>query len=364
MAGEKHDKTEKPTPKRKREARQQGQVAKSHEVGMWGAVLAGTFLLPAEVRTGASHLRDLWSLVGDAAAHPDQASVTKLLGRGLGAVMVTIAPLAATLVVVAVAVNLAQVGFVANRKALKPSFSRLNPVKGLKNLLSPSGLVNGLRSLVKLGLVAGLAWQMLRGLTVGLVQPGVEPAGALAATVATASLRFIRTAAAVGLMLGVADYAWQRRRINKTLMMTKQEVREEMKQSDGNPQIKGAIRRRQVKMSRMRMMAEVARADAVIVNPTHVSVAIRYEAAQGAPVVLAKGADEVALAIRHEAARNRVPLVEDVPLARALWQVCEPGDHIPTELYEAVARVLAFLYRVRASGRRMLGDAPFKVPVA
>jgi flagellar biosynthesis protein FlhB len=111
-------------------------------------------------------------------------------------------------------------------------------------------------------------------------------------------------------------------------------------------------------------MAEVAKADMIVVNPTHVSVAIRYEAGRGAPVVVAKGVDDVALAIREEAARHRVPLVEDVPLARALWQVCEPGDEIPVDLYEAVARVLAFLYRVKASGHRPLGGTPLRLPAA
>lgn len=364
MAGDKHGKTEKASPKRKREARERGQVPKSREVGMWAAVLAGSFALPAELRGGTARLRTLWAVVGAAASHPDEATATKVLSRGLGTVLVTVAPLAATMVVVAVAVNLAQVGFVVNRKALKPSVSRLNPIKGIKNLLSPTGLMSGLKSLLKMVLVAGLAWQMLRGLSTTLVQPGVLTAGTVAATAASRSIGFVRTVAAIGLILGVADYGWQRRHVNKSLMMTKQEVREETKLSEGNPQIKGAIRRRQMKMSRLRMMAEVARADTIVVNPTHVSVAIRYEAGRGAPVVLAKGVDEVAMAIREEAAKHRIPLIEDVPLARALWQVCEPGDEIPADLYEAVARVLAFLYRVKSSGHRPLAGAPMRLPAA
>jgi flagellar biosynthesis protein FlhB len=164
-------------------------------------------------------------------------------------------------------------------------------------------------------------------------------------------------------VLGLVDYGMQRRRINKALMMTKQEVKEEMKHQEGSPEVKGAIRRRQVKMSRLRMMADVARADVVIVNPTHVAVALRYEAGHGAPKVVAKGADEVAAAIREEAERHDVPVVEDVPLARAIWQVCEIDDEIPADLFEAVARVLAFLYRVKASGVRPLGGGPLRVPV-
>ena len=147
------------------------------------------------------------------------------------------------------------------------------------------------------------------------------------------------------------------------MMMTKQEVKEEHEERRGQPRDQdGAIRRRQTKLSRMRMMAEVARADVVIVNPTHVAVALRYEPGSGAPRVVAKGADEVAAAIRAEADTHGVPIVEDVPLARTLFQVCEIDDEIPADLFEAVARVLAFIYKVKASGVRPIGGGALRVP--
>jgi flagellar biosynthesis protein FlhB len=175
----------------------------------------------------------------------------------------------------------------------------------------------------------------------------------------------MRTAAALGLVLAVLDYSFQRHKIHKGMLMTKQEIREETKTTDGNPQIKQAIKSRQFKMSRMRMMAEVARADAVVVNPTHVSVALRYDALQRAPRVVAKGQDDTALRIREEAVRNGVPLIEDIPLARTLYAACEVGAEIPGDLYEAVARLLAFLFTLRASGRlHQLGGGPLRAPAS
>ena len=364
MADDKHSKTEKPTPKKKKEARQQGQIAKSRDIGMWAAVLVGSYLIPGVVRNGAKNMERLWAQVATVIANPTEPSALAVLGKGFQTAVETVLPLALGMVVLAIVVNVAQVGFTINRKALKPTFSRLNPIKGAKNLFSSNGAVNAIKSVVKLIIVGLIAWQTFRGLAASIVAPGVLPVGAVASLTAQRALRFIRIIAPVGIFLGLIDYAWQRRRIGKQLKMTKQEVKDEMKQSEGSPEIKGAIRKRQMKMSRLRMMAEVARADAVIVNPTHVSVAIRYDLAQGAPRVVAKGADEAALAIRVEAGRHEVPLIEDIPLARTLWELCEPGDEIPVELYEAVARVLAFLFRVKAAGRlHPLGGGPLKLPV-
>ncbi len=292
---------------------------------------------------------------------PDPAGALALLGRGLETVLVTVAPLFAAAVIAAIAVNLAQTGIAF--KKVKVDLKRINPRTGIKRLLSPQGLFNLLKSLLKLAIMSVLAYEQFRTLGPAILQSGGLPSTSLAALAARKALNFVRVVAVVGLIIGIIDYVLQRRRINKSLMMTKQEIKEDMKHQEGSPEIKGAIRRRQVKMSRLRMMAEVARADVVIVNPTHVAVALRYEAGNGAPKVVAKGADEVAAAIREEAARHDVPIVEDVPLARTIWQACEIDDEIPADLFEAVARVLAFLYRIRATGVRPIGGGPLRVPV-
>jgi flagellar biosynthetic protein FlhB len=362
MAGEKHDKTEKPTAKRKKEARQDGNVPRSMDLGVWAAVMVGSFFVPTVFRQGSKNVQQLTAQVANAMSAPDAQKAAPLLGHGLEMAIITVAPLGVAMMVTGIVINVAQVGFLINRKALKPSFGKLNPKNGIKRILSPTGLINGMRNLVKILIVAGLAWQVFRSFAGTLTQPGILPLGAVCVLVFKRALTFVRTVASVGLGLAVADYAYQRRRINKQLMMTKQEIKEEAKQADGNPEIKQALKKRHMKMSRKRLLAEVAHADAIVVNPTHVAVAIKYDAGRGAPRVLAKGADEVATAIREEAVRLKIPMVEDIPLARTLWQLCEPGDEIPVDLYEAVARILAFLYRIKASGRRPLGDGPLKVP--
>jgi flagellar biosynthetic protein FlhB len=168
--------------------------------------------------------------------------------------------------------------------------------------------------------------------------------------VAKATIDVIRIACIAGLVVAVADYLYIQRRNNKQLKMSKQDIKDEHKQSEGDPQLKGAIRSRQIAMSRNRMMADVATADVVLVNPTHVAVALRYDQAKGAPRVVAKGAGTIAAKIRELADTNRVPMVEDVPLARTLYQACEVNQEIPPELYTAVATVLAFVMALKAKG--------------
>jgi len=362
MAGDKHSKTEKPTGRRKKEARSKGQVAKSPDLSIWAIVLVGSFVIPYVFRRGYRGEEALWAQIKNVGANPDQAGALTLLQHGLGTVLTTIAPILIAGVVTAIVVNLAQTGLVLKKNFLKFDFKRLSPKTGIKRLFSTTGLFTLLRSLLKLAILAALAYEQFHKLAATLVQPGTPPVTALAALAETKAMTFIRTVASVALLLGVGDYFLQRRKVGKQMMMTKQEVKEEHKNEEGSPEIKTAIRRRQTKLSRMRMMAEVARADVVIVNPTHVAVALRYEPGSGAPRVVAKGADEVAAAIRAEADAHGVPIVEDVPLARTLFQVCEIDDEIPADLFEAVARVLAFIYKVKASGVRPIGGGALRVP--
>ena len=169
-------------------------------------------------------------------------------------------------------------------------------------------------------------------------------------SVATSTLAFLRNAAMLGLVLAAADYAMEKRLHLKELKMSLQEIKDEYKQADGDPQMKGMIRERQMKMSRNRMMADIASADVVMVNPTHVAVALKYDPLGGAPRVVAKGSGVIAAKIRERAEEHRVPMVRDIPLARALHAACEIGDEIPAELYGAVARVLAFIFSLKARG--------------
>jgi len=166
----------------------------------------------------------------------------------------------------------------------------------------------------------------------------------------TALRTLVQTSVGVGVVMAAADFAVQKRKSLKDLRMTKEEVKQEAKSTDGNPLIKQAIRSKQLQISRNRMMSAVARADVIVLNPTHYAVALRYEPGSGPPEVLAKGVDGVAARIRERAAEHRIPMVEDVPLARALHAACEVGEEIPGELFEAVAHVLAFVMSLRARG--------------
>jgi flagellar biosynthetic protein FlhB len=262
---------------------------------------------------------------------------------------------------IALAVNLAQTRGLITFAPLKPSFKNLNPAKGLKKIISPRSLWETGKQIIRVGLLGLIVWQVLSGVIPEITANGGLSSSAVASLVASRSLALVREVAAISLVLAVLDYIVQYRKVARQLRMTKHEVKEEAKSTEGNPQMKGAIRRRQRQMARNRMIASVAKADAVVVNPTHFAVAVSYVRGRGAPRVVAKGTDFMALQIREEAVAHRVPLVEDPPLARALYVACDLEQEIPTEFYEAVARLLTFIYSLRANGRSSRIDgAPFK----
>jgi flagellar biosynthetic protein FlhB len=233
---------------------------------------------------------------------------------------------------------------------MAPKLSRLNPLKGIRRTFGTQAVWETLKAMLKVAVIALVLWSVVRKLVPTLMLSGSLPVLAIVDTVSGSALALLRSAAVAGLVLAGADYAFIRRKTNKSLKMSKQEVKEEHRQSEGDPQMKGAIRSKQLAMSRSRMMAEVPTADVVMVNPTHVAVALRYEPGRSAPRVVARGAGTVAQRIREVAVEHRVPLVHDPPLARALYHEVDLGKEIPSELYTAVARVLAFVMSLRARG--------------
>jgi flagellar biosynthetic protein FlhB len=283
-------------------------------------------------------------------AKAETGPALSLLGQWAVAGLIVVAPLLLGTMVVGVVMNVAQVGFAPSVKLLAPKFSRVSPTKGLKRLLSTTTLWETAKALLKVAVLSVVAYRAVMGIVPVLVDGGHLSAMTTVGIVAARAMSMVRTVALVGLGLAAADYAFQRRKIQGQLRMTKQELKEEARESEGDPHMKQAIRSKQLAMSRNRMMASVAGASVVVVNPTHVSVALRYEATEGPPRVVAKGADLVAARIREEAIRHGVPIVEDVPLARTLFRACELNDVIPAELYDAVARVLAFIFGLRRRG--------------
>jgi flagellar biosynthetic protein FlhB len=258
--------------------------------------------------------------------------------------------LGSIVMVIGVVSALAQGGFYLATKAVKPKLSKLNPLPGMKRMFGPQALWELAKTLVKCVVVALICWQAIRA-----VMPLVGGLVPMSATIDVAHDRvstLLRTVALAGLVMAAADYAFQRRRVGKQVRMTKQEVKQEHKQTEGDPMVKSAIRSRQMAAARNRMMTEVDTADVLLVNPTHVAVALRYDPAKGAPRVVAKGAGAVAAKIRERADAARVPLVRDVPLARALYGSCAVGQEIPAELFASVAQVLAFVIGRRTQGQR------------
>ena len=348
MAAASGQKTEAPTPKRKREAREKGQVARTPELTSWAGLLVATYMLKAAAVNGAGAMDWMTSRLRELLETPDINSALPFLGEAMVKFGLVIAPLCVSLMVVGIAGSFAQVGFVPSSKLLKPKWERINPFKGMKRMLSPMSFWDGAKSTLKVAVIALAALPPLRGTATLLAGGDRIAVESVAVVVGSGMITIMRNAALAGLAIAAADYAMQRRKNSKSLKMTKNEVRDEHKQNEGDPQMKGAIRERQMRMSRNRMMSDIAGADAVIVNPTHVAVALKYDAAKGAPTVVAKGAGVIAGKIREKAEEHGVPMVRDIPLARTLYKSCEVGQEVPLDLYEAVARLLAFVFALKA----------------
>jgi flagellar biosynthesis protein FlhB len=352
------ERTEKPTAKHRQRSREKGQVARSGDLGGSFVLVAGLLALsitgPRIVNAGAQSFREMLGDISHPGAATTASGLSELMHSALSTITLAVAPIALTCMLTGVLAGVAQVGFRPTVQALKPDFRRINPASGLKNLVGPNAVFEALKALAKVavvGVVAGLA--LLPGLT-GLASKVGIPPGALGVLFGERALGIAQHAAFAYVGIGLADYAWKRYRHEQQLKMTKQQVKDENRQYGVSGEVKAALRRRQMQAARARMMAAVPEADVVVTNPTHYAVALRYDGSRSAPEVIAKGKDLIAAQIRRVAEENEVPIVSDPPLARALHSSVEIGQVIPQELYEAVARVLAFVYRM--AGRRRLAS--------
>ncbi|HWG99227.1 MAG TPA: EscU/YscU/HrcU family type III secretion system export apparatus switch protein, partial [Pilimelia sp.] len=344
------EKTEKPTEHKKKQARKEGTVARSPDVGAWAGMAAASVLLPWTIELAMDRARGLMERVPWIVENPDPARALGLLSDSLLAIGVAVAPLAFGLLVLGIAAAAAQGGVRVASKLFIPKFSRLSPLKGIKRTMGPQALWEAVKALVKTAVLGAVLYLAVQDLVPILLGSGSLPLTAVVGAVTDASISLIRAAAVAGLVMAAADYFVVRRRTDKQLRMSKQDVKDEYKKTEGDPLVKAQIRQKQTEMSRNRMMADVPQADAVLVNPTHVAVALRYDPAKGAPRVVAKGAGAVATKIREAATEHRIPLVQDVPLARALYAACDIGTEIPPDFYAAVAKVLAFVMSLKAKG--------------
>jgi flagellar biosynthetic protein FlhB len=349
VASDSGEKTEAPTPKKLAESRKEGQVARTPDLGAWLGILAATLIVPGLLGALMDRSISLLHRAIKLVAEPDTAlAMTLFREAALDGAMV-LAPLALTLPVIALFAGVVQGGLHIATKNLKIQPKRLNPAKGVKRAFGPQGAWEGIKAVIKTAVLGSVLWYVLGAAVPHLVASGALTLSASIETVADAGLSLMRAAAMTGLVVAALDYAVIKRRNNKQLKMSHAEIKQENRQSEGDPMLKGAIRAKQLAVSRNRMMSDIAGANAVIVNPTHVAVALHYDPAVGAPRVVAKGAGAVAARIRAEAVEHNVPLIQDVALARALHAACDIGTEIPQELYTAVARVLAFVLRLRAA---------------
>jgi flagellar biosynthetic protein FlhB len=362
MAGDKHDKTEAPTAKRKKESRRDGQVVRSEDLVTWTSVLIGTVVLPGMVSRAGTAVTAGLEMMLTIARDPDDRLLPGYVGQALMAMLTAILPAMLALLAIAVVGNLAQVGLLLTGKPLRPKLSRLSLLKGIKRIFSVQSLWSTLTATMKLGIILAVSWVMVRGTAADIVRAPFRTAPEAVQATAMSALALVRAIAAAALVVGIADYAFQRRKHAKDLKMSKHEIKQEARESDGDPHVKGRQRQVRMQMSRNRMLAAIPGADVIITNPTHFAIAIEYQRALGAPKVIARGADGLAARIKAEAAAAGVPVVESKPLARALYAVCRVGEEIPPELYQGVATVLAFLHQLSANRRTYGGAIDLNVP--
>ncbi len=344
------ERTESATPRRREKAREKGQVAKSQEVNSLFVLAAGTVMLLVLSRY-------LTESIGRNAAYLfSQAHILRvdnlgglrvMLAANLRSMGLALAPIVAVVLVAGIAANLMQVGLKLSPSALAFDVSKLNPITGMKRFFQKRTFVDLLKNVLKVGLIGFLSYLVIKGMFGELIaSPLLSLPGVV--EMAKGSFRHLMTVLlALMAVIALADWAYQKWQFEQDVKMSRQELKEEAREYEGDPQVKARIRAIQYETARKRMLSDVPRADVVLTNPTHFAVALKYEQGAPAPIVLAKGADYLAQKIKEIAKQSRVPVIENKPLARALYREVKVGRLIPESLFQAVAEVLAYVYRLK-----------------
>jgi flagellar biosynthesis protein FlhB len=344
------DRTEAPTDKRRGEARSKGNVPKSTDISSVFVLLAGLLLLkffgPWMMRHIVAYVQEMIAMI----SHP-QADMAFTIGLIVKAITVTCYiswPVCIGVMVVGILANLLQVGILFTFEPLMPKLEKINPIPGFGRLFSLRSFVEMLKSVLKLSIIGFVAYITVAGEYGKFIGLADTSTGAILMFMIAVSFKVILRIALVLLVLAILDFIYQRYEHEKSLKMTKQEIKEEHKQAEGDPQIKARVRSLQREMARRRMMQEVPKATVVVTNPTHIAIAMRYEPGEmETPKVIAKGKRLVAEQIKKIALEAGVPIVEDKPLARAMYDKVNVGDEIPLEFFSAVAEILAYVYRLK-----------------
>lgn len=345
------DKTEDATGKKLEDSRNKGQVAKSMEINSLAIFFIGFVLLYLSRGFVAGKLADLARYIFGS-LDTLQLNVTLLniyAWKGVMFFSITLFPIVTGLIIVSFAAGYGQTGFKITPEAMKPKLSKINPIEGLKNkLFSVSAVVETLKSIFKLLIIGGLIYSILPDLIIKSIKLVDYSVGKILQFMVESAFGFIWKISLVFSLIAMGDFAFQRHKFKKDMKMTKQEVKDEFKQTEGDPLVKSHIKAKQMEMAQKRMMQEVPKADVVITNPTHYAVAIKYKVGtSSAPLVVAKGVDSMAQKIKEIAKENGIPIHENVMLARALYASTEVGEEIPEKLFEAVAKILAYIFKLR-----------------
>ncbi len=350
------DKTEEPSSKKIKDARKSGNVAKSKEVVTTVTLLGVLMIIYAMSDFIISELKNYIvkflnvGVTGDFSI----AMVRQLLMTALAGFMKLIIPIGMVIIVFSAIGNLMQSGFMMTGDPLKPKLSKLNPLSGFKNMFSKKALGNLIKSIIIVSVLLKIGYSFMEKNFMGILKTGDIYLPYLMETIITLLKDLIQNILLALLVVSVLDFAYQKYVYKKDLKMTKQEVKEEHKQMEGNPEIKGKIKQKQREMASRRMMEAVPSASVIVTNPTHISIAIKYEkGADQAPMVVAKGADLVAFKIREIAKEHDIPIIENKPLARLIYKEVEIEQEIPEKMYQEVAEVLVAVYKIKNRYKKM-----------
>jgi flagellar biosynthetic protein FlhB len=342
------EKTEDPTAKKRTDARKKGQIGKSQEISAAFVIMSGFFAMNI---LGASIYDEIVNYMVYIFRHMNQSIDTEsIMQLFIGIIIVmakTALPLMIIIMVTGLTINLFQVGINFTTETLEFNLDKLNPITGFGRIFSKRSLVELVKSLFKIVIIGFFIYRYLMAEVIQMPRLIYTDLSASLHLIANVIFTLAFQICGVFLVLAVVDYMYQKWENTQSLKMSKQDVKDEMKQSEGDPQIKGKIRQKQRQMAMQRMMQEVPSADVIVTNPTHFAVALKYEKGMAAPVVVAKGQDIVAQKIKELAREANVVIVENRPLARALYATTEIGDSVPQDLYKSVAEVLAYVYRLK-----------------
>lgn len=348
------EKTEEATPQRRDDYRKQGQVVQTRELSSALALFGLALVIWFMGRMAVEQFFEIYNFLykTQLLATVKNGDVMPALAYAFKKIFLITLPVYVILFTVGVASTVVQIGFLFSEEAMKPNLNKINPLEGLKRLFGLKSLVEGMKAIFKFALVSTVIYFVLRNEYAVIPKLMYYKPIEIFSYIGILVFKSMVSIGGLMIVLAAVDYLFQRYDMEKQMRMTKQEVKEEAKSREGDPLIKARIRKIQKDMSNNRMMADVPKADVIITNPTHLAIAIKYDPENyAAPMILAKGADHIAAKIRELAKEHEIPIVENKPLARTIYKTLEIGQAIPRELFEAVAEVLAYVFKLRRKKR-------------